>query len=229
MLRLDGDGDAADTSRIRLDRASHGHLVIEDLCIAEPSGQVLIEHFSANVRRGERVLVKGDPAVTGSFFKVLGGLWPWGRGRVSLPGDEPVAFMPQRPFLPDGTLRAVVCYPLGPEAFDDADVRYALECAGLAWLAPRLDQRDDWEKALPLRAQQRLGFARVVLQRPAWVFMEEATDAFDPKDERLVLEMLHRELPDATLITISFHPGLEGLHQRELVLSRLRDTKFLAR
>jgi putative ATP-binding cassette transporter len=228
MGLLDGDSDATGSAGIRIDRAGRGHLVIEDLSIAEPSGQLLIEHLSTSIRRGERVLVTGDPAVTGRFFKVLGGLWPWGRGRVSLPGEEQVAFLPQRPFLPEGTLRAVVCYPRAQDAFRDADVHYALECAGLAWLLPRLDQKDDWEQALPLRAQQRLGFARVVLQRPACVIMEEATDAFDPKCERLVLEMVHRELPDATLVTISFHDGLQGLHHRELVLTRLRETKYVS-
>ena len=78
---------------------------------------------------------------------------------------------------------------------------------------------------LPLRAQQRLSFARVLLRRPSWIFMEEATDAFDPRGERLILEMLHHELPDAGVLTISFHPGLERLHQRKLVLTRLREKK----
>ncbi len=78
----------------------------------------------------------------------------------------------------------------------DESIHHALECAGVTWLAPRLDEADNWEQTLPLRAQQRLGFARVLLQRPAWIFMEEATDAFDPKGEQLILEMLHRELPD---------------------------------
>ena len=129
-------------------------------------------------------------------------------------------FMPQRPFLPEGTLREALCYPRPADAFSDEAIHYALECAGLAWLAPRLDERDNWEQALPLRAQQRLGFARALLQRPAWIFMEEATDAFDPKGERLILEMLHHELPDATVLTISFHHGLEKLHNRKIVLNR---------
>jgi putative ATP-binding cassette transporter len=166
------------------------------------------------------VLVTGDPAVTSSLFKVIGGLWPWGGGRVLLPDDGGLLFMPQRPFLPEGTLREALCYPRPVQAFGDEVIRYALECAGVAWLAPRLDERDNWEQALPLRAQQRLGFARAVMQRPAWIFMEEATDAFDPRGERLILEMLHHELPDAAILTISFHPGLEPLHHRKLVLNR---------
>ncbi|WP_152972139.1 hypothetical protein [Desulfatitalea tepidiphila] len=82
----------------------------------------------------------------------------------------------------------------------------------------------DWEQVLSRRARQRVGFARVLLQRPAWIFTEETTDAFDPKGQRLILEMLRRELPDATLVTITFrpHPDLEALHDRTIVLDRGR-------
>jgi putative ATP-binding cassette transporter len=220
MRRLDEEARTPGDHRIVLGRSGRPHLVLEDLCIADPAGAMLIEHLHADVRRGERVLVTGDPAVTSSLFKVIGGLWPWGGGRVLLPDDGGLLFMPQRPFLPEGTLREALCYPRPVQAFGDEAIRYALECAGVAWLAPRLDERDNWEQALPLRAQQRLGFARAVMQRPAWIFMEEATDAFDPHGERLILEMLHHELPDAAILTISFHPGLEPLHHRKLVLNR---------
>jgi putative ATP-binding cassette transporter len=220
MQHLDLEAAAPSGRRIALSRSTHPRLAIEDLCIAEPGGATLIEHFGLEVHRGERVLVTGDPAVTSSLFKVIGGLWPWGRGNVLLPADGPVLFMPQRPFLPEGSLREALCYPRPPDAFPDAAIRHALECAGVAWLAPRLDERENWQGVLPLRAQQRLGFARAIMQRPSWVFMEEATDAFDPKSERLILEMLHRELPDAAVLTISFHAGLEPLHGRKVVLNR---------
>ena len=213
MQQLDAETRAPDGHRISA-RAhpARPRLEIEDLCIADPAGHVLLEHFSAEIQRGERVLVAGDPAVTGSLFKVIAGLWPWGSGRVLLPEDDGgIMFMPQRPFLPEGTLARGAVLP-APAATPSATtaIRYALECAGIAWLAPRLDEPDHWEQALPLRAQQRLGFARVLMQRPAWIFMEEATDAFDPKGERLILEMLHRQLPDTAVLTISFHPGLEA-------------------
>jgi putative ATP-binding cassette transporter len=227
MRRLDAQARAPNRHHIAVVPAGGPRLVIEELCIAEPSGRILLEHFSTNIRRGERVLVAGDPAVTNSFFKVLGGLWPWGRGRVRLPDGGDMLFMPQRPFLPEGTLREVLCYPRRPDGFPDRAVRHALECAGIGWLGPRLDKQESWEQALPLRAQQRLGFARALLQRPAWIVMEEATDAFDPKGERLILEMLRHELPDTALLTISFHPGLEQLHDRKIVLNRVTETKNL--
>ncbi len=224
IRRLDASDIAPDAARIVVERSDRPMLAIEDLSIADPSGEILLDRFSTEIRRGERVLITGHPVVTGSLFKTLGGLWPLGSGKVSLPGDGALLFVPQHPFLPEETLRAVLCYPFASEVFTDADIRQAMAQAGIAWLLPRLDDRDDWEQVLSRRARQRVGFARVLLQRPAWIFMEEATDAFDPKGQRLILEMLRRELPDATLVTITFrsHPDLEALHDRTLVLDRGR-------
>jgi len=227
MQNLDDTPQAADRPSIVMERSKDAILAIEDLCIAEPSGRILIEQLNMHIRRGERVLIAGDPAVTGSLFKVVGGLWPWGSGRVSLPGDGGMLFLAQRPFLPEGTLHDAICYPLPPEAFSGPAVLRALESVGLSRLAPRLNETDNWEQVLPPRAQQQLGFARVLLQQPAWIFMEEATDAFDPEGERKILEMLFRELPNATLLNISFHPDLGALHSRTLLLNRAGETKVL--
>ena len=92
---------------------------------------------------------------------------------------------------------------------------------------PRLDDRDNWEQVLPLRALQRLGFARALVQRPDWIFMERATDAFDPEGGQQILQMLREALPRAALLLISFHPGLEPLHDRTLVLYRSAESPFL--
>jgi len=227
MQRLDAEAHAPNGNRIVLERDPHARLLIRDLCIADPEGRILLERLDTEIRRGERVLVAGDPAVTSSLFKVIGGLWPWGGGRVLLPAEGSMQFMPQRPFLPEGTLRQALCYPRPADAFGNDAIHRALECSGSAWLAPRLDEHDNWEQALPLRAQQRLGFARVLLQRPAWILMEEATDAFDPRGERIILEMVQHELPDTAMLTISFHSGLEPLHHRKIVLNRLTEERFL--
>jgi len=227
MQALDAVGQTTDAPRIELTRTPRASLLIEDLCLAESTGRILMEHFSVDIRRGERVLITGDPAVTGGLFKVVGGLWPWGSGRVCLPDNGEISFIAQRSFMPEGTLREAICYPRPVHSFCEPDVRRALECVGLSRLAPRLDEQDNWEQALPQRAQQQLGFARILLQQPTWIFMEEATDAFDPEGERQILEMLARELPSATLLNISFHSGLEALHTRTLHLSRLGETKVL--
>ncbi|MFI5316948.1 MAG: ABC transporter ATP-binding protein/permease [Myxococcota bacterium] len=220
LERLDEEASASGGRRIALGRCDDRRLRIEDLGIAEPSGRILLEHLEIEVQRGERVLIAGDPALTSCLFKAIGGLWPWGSGRVLLPKDGDFALVAQRPFLPEGTLRQALCYPAPADAFGARAIHYALECAGISRLARRLDEAENWDRVLPLRDQQRLGFARVLLQRPAWIFLQEAANAFDPKGERLILEMLHRELPDATVLAISFSPGLERLYTRKIVLER---------
>lgn len=227
MWRIDREAHKPGAPRVVRERTERPRLLVDDLCIAEPSGRVLIEHFSAEVRPGERVLIAGDPAVTGRLFKVIGGIWPWGRGHIELPLNGGVLFMPQSPFLPEGTLRESLSYPRPPDSIGVAEMRKALADVGLESLVPRLDERDNWEQVLPLRAQQQLGFARALLLRPAWVFMDSATDAFDPDGEVAILEMLGRELPEAAQVVISFHPELEQLHHRTLVLERVAGTKYL--
>lgn len=228
MQGLDeSQGDAEGSPQIHVERGPGGLLQVRGLCIAEPSGRVLIENLEMEIKRGERVLITGDPAVTGSLFKVLGGIWPWGGGRVALPADADVLFLASRPFLPEGSLREAICYPRVKSLCADHTIVAALDRVGLSRLAARLDERDNWEQVLPQRAQQQLGLARAILQRPAWLFMEEATDAFDPDGERQVLESLMAELPETSIVNISFHPALADLHQRSLTLSRLPETKVL--
>lgn len=205
---------------IQLCHSHHPELNIHDLTLTSPGGQVLLEGFNLRVRRGERILITGDPAAAISLFKAVAGLWPWGQGEITLPEGRDVMFLPQHPFLPEGTLRAALCYPHSEKHYDTASLLRALECAGIAWLAPRLDERDDWSRSLPLRAQQRIGITRLFLQQPGWVFIDEGTDALEPKDEVCMMEMLHHELPNSTLINISMHNGLFHFYDRKLMFRR---------
>ena len=104
-------------------------------------------------------------------------------------------------------------------------MRHVLECVGAAWLEPRLDESDSWDHVLPLRARQRLAIARVLLQGPSWVFLEEATNALDPEAERLLIELLLRELPDATVLLISFRSDMSRHFTRSLRLQRVRNER----
>ena len=219
MMALDRPAGEAALPGIVLTHGNRPELQVRQLSLSSPGGECLLQDFDLHLRRGERLLITGDPSVTVSLFKAMAGLWPWGRGEIVLP-EGGIMFMPQHPFLPRVSLRAALSYPQGAETFGTADLHHALECAGIAWLAPRLDESDDWTRVLPLRAQQRLGMARVFLQQPAWVFIEEATDAFDAKGEAFMMDMLHRELPSSTLLNITVHGGLERYYDRKLVLQR---------
>ena len=222
MLALeqrDADGKPG-LQRVTIGASGHAELELRGLGLTTPAGEPLLERFDLHVRRGERILISGDPAVTVSLFKAIAGLWPWGSGEIRLPAGRELTFVPQHPFLPTGTLRAALSYPQPPERFSTASLHRALECAGLTWLAPRLDTHEDWGRELPLRAQQRVGMARVFLHQPDWIFIDEATDILSPKEEVDTLELLRHELPNATLLNISRRGRQNHFYDRRLVLER---------
>ncbi|MEW6079489.1 MAG: ABC transporter ATP-binding protein/permease [Thermodesulfobacteriota bacterium] len=239
IQQLDADTHGPGVQLIALDRKERPRLVVDDLCIADrrsrvtegataTAGRMLLEHFSLYVPRGEKVLITGDPDVTACLFKAIGGLWPWGSGKVMLPGDgDNMMFIAHRPFLPEGTLRQALCYPSPPNTFTSISIRHALECVGLIRFMRRLDEKDNWEEVLPLRVQQQLGFARVLLHQPTWLVMEEATSSFDPKGEMRIFEMLNRELPNMTMLSFSVYSRLRPLHHRTLIVTRDGETKVL--
>lgn len=209
--------------KITVEISENATLSFDRLAVHDPGDKVIISDFTAIINPGERVLISGDPGAAVKLFKVVAELWPWGGGRVGLPHGASIFFMPQRPYLPIGPLRHAICYPAGPDAFDTHQVTAALTSVGLEDLVPRLEESASWEKLLTAGDQQRLGFARLLLHRPDWIFIQEATDAMDPEGEELMMKLIHSEFPEATVLTVGYHVALESYHQRKLVLVRAPD------
>ncbi|WP_119420211.1 ABC transporter ATP-binding protein/permease [Desertibaculum subflavum] len=192
-------------------------LTVESLDVGLPDGRVLYQARDVHLAAGERVLVRG-PSGSGksTLFRVLAGIWPFGQGKVRLPQTERVMFLPQRPYLPLGTLEDALCYPDAPTAFDDAAKEEALRAAELAPLADRLKEERPWAQTLSPGEQQRLALARAFLRRPEWLFLDEATSALDEATERRLYERLRERLPQAMIASIGHRPTLATFHQRAL-------------
>lgn len=217
---LDG-ADAVEEDTERLELASHprGCLAFERVGILLKDGSVVIKEATAEIQPGERVLIVGaSGSGKSTLFRAIAGLWPWGSGRILLPPRETMMFMPQRPYLPLGTLRAAVTYPSGPAGFPPDEIEAALRRVGLAELVPMLDLEERWDRALSVGQQQRLAFARLLLHRPLWVFLDEATAALDEDNQSTVMSIFDRELPHTAVISIGHRPGLEVFHTRTLEL-----------
>ncbi|WP_262966058.1 ABC transporter ATP-binding protein/permease [Methylobacter psychrophilus] len=207
-----------DPQRILLERPDKSTLCFRDLCISQLDGKVMICGLNAEIRPGERVLISGDVFTGARLFKAIAGLWPWGRGSIELPDGEPMFFMPPRPYLPDGTLHAAICYPSDAEAFSSASIDALLKLAGLGELRSQLEQTDAWDKVLTREQQQRLGLVRLLLYRPKWILLQEAFDSLDPDGEVLMLRIICQELPDAALLSITNQPSAVAFHHRKIIL-----------
>jgi vitamin B12/bleomycin/antimicrobial peptide transport system ATP-binding/permease protein len=221
FLEALGHVDDADPDHDRITLANHprGGLAFEHVGIMLADGNVVIDEATAEIKRGERVLIKGESGSGKStLFRAIAGLWPWGSGKILLPPRHQMEFMPQRPYLPLGTLRAAVSYPAGPDEYDREVIEAALERVGLRDFIPMLDKEERWDKAMSLGQQQRLAFARLLLHRPLWVFLDEATAALDDENQSVVMSIFEDEMPEVTIISIGHRPGLESFHTRTLQL-----------
>jgi putative ATP-binding cassette transporter len=207
-----------DPQRILIEKIPQSSLSFHDLCISKLNGETIVCGVNAEIRQGEHVHIAGDASAGAKLFKAIAGLWPWGRGRIELPDEESMFFMPPRPYLPDGTLRAAICYPSPPETFSLPMIEEFLKLAGLKELAGQLEQTESWEKTLTREQQQRLGLVRLLLYRPKWILLQEAFDSLDPEGEESMLRLISQELPEAALLTITNQPTAEAFHDRNIVL-----------
>jgi len=204
-------------------------LSFHELTIALPGGRILFSEISTEIAPGERVMILGDPQLARTLFKVVAGAWPWGRGRVDLPDDADIHFLPRDLHLPIDTLRAALAYPDEPDSVDPGACVRAIERVGLPSLAARLDAVDDWGRVLDASDLQRLGFARILVKRPRWVFLEEPGAALGFEAERALLELLVEELPEATLLTATHHVEHEAFYHRTLRLEPAADGRVFVR
>ena len=190
-------------------------VALEDVSLRLPGGGALLEAARAAFGGGERVLVRG-PSGSGksTLFRAIAGIWPYGSGAVRVPEGARTLFLPQRPYFPLGSLRAALAYPSPAEAFDDATLHAALADVGLAGLGDRLDEVTPWGQRLSGGEQQRVAIARALLQKPDWLFMDEATSNLDPDAEHALYALLARRLPGTAILSIAHRPELERHHDR---------------
>ena len=193
-------------------------LELRHLHLALPNGQTLIEAEAYRFLRGEKVVISGRSGLGKStLFRAIAGIWPFGEGEILRPKGH-YLFLPQRPYLPLGSLRHVVAYPAGADAFGDDAIIAALGKVGLGALASRLDEDHNWALLLSGGEQPRLAIARALLLRPDWLFLDEATSNLDPEAEAELYQTLQRELPATTLLSIAHNPGVAAFHGRRITL-----------
>ena len=228
--RLQGAEGEDTIGRIVRTPAEGGALRLRDVSVTLDDGSAVVNEADIEIRRGERVLVIGESGTGKStLVRAIAGLWPWGSGEIQL-NFERLFFMPQKPYVPLGTLRRAVAYPLSPDEVDDALLRKTVEEVGLGQFLDRLDDETTmWENVLSGGEKQRLAFARALIQRPETIIMDEATAALDPLGQEQMMRLLLERVPEATVISVGHRPELEAFHTRKLVLEHRADGARLVR
>ncbi|MCX7382238.1 MAG: ABC transporter ATP-binding protein/permease [Alphaproteobacteria bacterium] len=203
---------------VHIAAGTDGDYRLDGLSLALPDGRKLLDSQSLALKSGEWVAVGGrSGAGKSTIFRAFAGLWPFGTGAIVRPAGTSL-FLPQRPYIPLGTLRRAVAYPADPADFTDAELREALDAVGLGQLRDALDQDEPWAQRLSGGELQRLAVARALLARPDWLFLDEATASLDPQSEAELYALIRARLPETTVISIAHRPSVAALHDRRLTL-----------
>jgi vitamin B12/bleomycin/antimicrobial peptide transport system ATP-binding/permease protein len=226
VQRLVGFEEALDRVRaqagardgIRREDGDAPTLAVENVDLALPGGTALISGVNLALARGESALLSGPSgAGKSTLIRAIAGIWPFGRGEIRIPRG-PVLFLPQKPYLPIGTLREIISYPTPAGGVDDQVLREALEAVGLPELAGRLDEAGHWALQLSPGEQQRIAFARALVQKPDWLFLDEATSAVDEASETRLYQLVHDRLRGTAVLSVGHRPTLRAFHGRQLVV-----------
>jgi vitamin B12/bleomycin/antimicrobial peptide transport system ATP-binding/permease protein len=204
-------------------RAEGGSAVLHlrGLKVVLSDGTVVVEDADVKVERGERVLLAGESGSGKStLVRALAGLWPWGEGQIITAPGAKIFLMPQKPYIPLGSLRRAVAYPLAGDSIADDELKSALGQVGLESLAARLDDEEPWANVLSGGEQQRLSFARLLLHRPDIVVLDESTSALDVDSQETLMTRLRDLLPEMAMISVGHRQELELFHERKLNLIR---------
>jgi putative ATP-binding cassette transporter len=209
----------ASTAAIRVSRTPAADLAVDGLNLCLPDNRAILQNAAFHIQAGDRVLVSGPSGCGKStLFRALAGVWPFGNGRVIIPEGRRVLFLPQRPYLPIASLREVLSYPDRPQQHTDLELRQALSDARLPHLLDRLGEQANWSLELSGGEQQRIGFARVFLYRPDWLFLDEATSALDEETEQALYAMVWERFAGITVISIAHRAAVMRFHDRRLTL-----------
>ena len=198
------------------ERTSGGDtLGVEGLEIALPQGKMLLAPTTLQFKPGRDVLVTGPSgAGKSTLFRALAGIWPYWKGRVRVPQGARLLFLPQKPYLPIGSLKRAVAYPAEPALFQDREVAEILGAVGLAHLAADLERNDNWAQVLSGGEQQRLAFARALLNKPDWLFLDEATASLPDEAQDALYRLANERLPHTTLVSIGHRASLRQHHEQ---------------
>lgn len=225
MVSLDGLEHAENSQTVtRIQRGeTRGDtmLALNDVSVSLGDGTAVVKEAEVEIEPGERVLVAGESGSGKStLVRAIAGLWPWGGGSVNFHPGKQMFMLPQRPYIPVGSLLRAVAYPKPADSWSPDEVGAVLERVGLGHLRERMEEEAPWDTTLSGGERQRLSFARLLLNRPDIIVLDEATSALDEKSQDMIMQLMIEELPDSTVISVGHRAELEAFHSRKITLEK---------
>jgi len=221
--RLNGFTDSMDEATARYEDpasfravpANDSALHVKNMTVQLPDGKPLLNNVNLAINKGDTLLVSG-PSGSGksTLLRILAGIWPFAKGTLEIPKNATTLFLPQTPYLPLGTLRHALCYPFPSTEESDDALRDILALCRLEHLTGRLHDAENWSQVLSPGEQQRIAFARAILIKPDFVFLDESTSALDEPMEAYLYKTLKERLPKATLVSVGHRHTLQALHDK---------------
>ena len=212
-----GDG----FNRITRGETNDAAMKLINFSVSLDDGTAVVGDTEIVINKGERVLVAGESGTGKStLVRAIAGLWPWGGGEIQIQHDSRLFLLPQRPYVPSGTLRRAAAYPGAADDWEPQQIKDVLDKVGLGHLKDKLEEDAPWDQTLSGGEKQRLTIARVLLHRPDIIVLDEATSALDPKSQDELMKLLSEAMEGLTIISVGHRPELEQFHSRKIVLER---------
>lgn len=217
----DAEAKAALQNKLIFEWHDESVIAVKNVSISTPRGQLLLQQINLNFERGHRYLIQGESGLGKStFVRAMAGIWPYASGKVVFPKNEKVMYLPQQPYMPVGSLEEAVLFPDHHKPELRQRIEEVMKLCRLESFIPRLNEIMPWSEQLSPGEQQRIAFARVLLHRPDWVFLDESTSMLDKDNEAVMYQLLKDHLPQCTLISVGHRDSLIAYHDQIIAMGR---------
>jgi len=219
----ESEQNAESANKVIRSTQANNTLTVKDFSIRSYDNKPLLDDINLEFQHGEHYVIKGESGLGKStFIRTIAGVWPYASGEVIFPSKQKFMYLPQKPYMPMGTLKEAILFPDKKHPEFEAQVEDVMNACHLEAFIKRLDDMDNWAETLSPGEQQRVSFARVLLHKPDWVFLDESTSMLDSENETRLYHLIKERLPACTIISVGHHPSVDVFHDHVLNLMKYR-------